>query len=151
MAFADEQKRRGDEAYRRRDWYAADSAYSQALKLNPQEELLPKLYSNRSAVRCQINNFNGAKDDAKKVIELSPEWTKGYERLGTALLKQGNRNEARQMFQKAVEKDAFNDSAQEKLRKLDSPDYNENNYQQQNYQPPPQQNQNQQQQQQQNP
>jgi len=141
MAFADEQKRRGDEAYRRRDWYGADSAYSQALKLNPDEELIPKLHSNRSTVRLQINNLNGAKEDARKVIELKPEWSKGYERLGSALFKENKRSEARVQFQKAVELDAFNESAQEKLRKCDEPQQNYQPPPQQNYQPPPQQDQ----------
>ena len=95
----------------------------------------------RSAVRLQINNLNGAKEDARKVIELKPEWSKGYERLGSALFKENKRSEARMQFQKAVELDAFNESAQEKLRKCDEPQQNYQPPPQQNYQPPPQQDQ----------
>ena len=207
----------GDKEKKRKSSIHWDSAYSQALKLNPDEELIPKLHSNRyrctkhcaltwlfsryishqiyckdfwrgvqvfgpsktiflitkvthhksrararessrahlkklverinlfqflrSAVRLQINNLNGAKEDARKVIELKPEWSKGYERLGSALFKENKRSEARMQFQKAVELDAFNESAQEKLRKCDEPQQNYQPPPQQNYQPPPQQDQ----------
>ena len=62
MAFAEDQKRRGDSAYKRKDWFAANSAYTQALKLNPPAEILHLIHSNRSATRLQLNDVSGAEE-----------------------------------------------------------------------------------------
>jgi len=117
MAFAEQQKARGDRAYKRRDWKTAEEAYTQALKLNPEDEIVHRLYSNRSAVRIQLRDMAGAEKDARECTRLRPAWPKGWERLGKALT-ETQPNKAIEAFQKALELDPFNDNAQAKLDNL---------------------------------
>lgn len=120
MAFAEDQKRKGDSAYKRKDWFAANSAYTQALKLNPPAEILHLLHSNRSATRLQLNDVNGAEEDARECNKLMPDWSRGWERLGTTLLRKGHKGEAKGAFKKALDCDPFNDNAQSKLREIEN-------------------------------
>jgi len=43
------------------------------------------LYSNRSAAHAHMRRFGKAKDNAAECVELSPDWWKGYVRLGQAV------------------------------------------------------------------
>lgn len=40
------------------------------------------LYSNRSAAHAHMRRFGKAKDNAAECVEISPDWWKGYVRLG---------------------------------------------------------------------
>jgi tetratricopeptide (TPR) repeat protein len=41
-------------------------------------------YSNRSAAYMKSDSISKALKDAEKCVELAPEWSKGYSRLGAA-------------------------------------------------------------------
>jgi stress-induced-phosphoprotein 1 len=60
------------------------------------------LYSNRSAAYASLRNFDAALDDAKKTVELKPDWAKGYSRLGAALFGKGNHDESVGAYEKGL-------------------------------------------------
>jgi len=60
---------------------AASTSAAPAVATPP---LLASLHSNRSAAYAALYEWNKALDDAKKCIELAPNWGKGYFRQGTA-------------------------------------------------------------------
>ncbi len=43
------------------------------------------VFSNRSAVKLVLEDFQGALEDAERVIELKPDWARGYFRKANAL------------------------------------------------------------------
>ncbi|XP_055340971.1 stress-induced-phosphoprotein 1-like [Paramacrobiotus metropolitanus] len=60
----------------------AIAAYSEGLKLDPNNEIL---YSNRSAAFAKKGQYDLALKDGEKAVELKPQWSKGYSRKGAAL------------------------------------------------------------------
>jgi len=56
--------------------------YTKAIEANPNDHTY---YSNRSAAHFSLNNFEQSIDYAKKCIELSPKWVKGYYRAALSL------------------------------------------------------------------
>ena len=56
--------------------------FSQAIELDPQNHVL---YSNRSGAYASKKDWTHALEDAKKVTEIKPDWSKGWGRKGTAL------------------------------------------------------------------
>lgn len=54
-----------------------------ALRLNPNNYTL---FSNRAAAYMGMGKYSNALADAKKVLELKPDWSKGHYRLGAALV-----------------------------------------------------------------
>ncbi|EDR28434.1 small glutamine-rich tetratricopeptide repeat-containing protein, putative [Entamoeba dispar SAW760] len=92
---ADEHKLKGNEYLNAKDYSKAIDEYTKAIQLN-QEAVY---YSNRSAAYCSIDENDLAIEDAKKAIELDPNYAKAYARLGIALTKKHKYAEA----QKAIE------------------------------------------------
>ena len=56
--------------------------FTQAIEIDPNNYIL---YSNRSAAYASKKDYQSALDDANKVIELKPDWTKGWGRKGAAM------------------------------------------------------------------
>lgn len=52
------------------------------------------LFSNRSAAACQLKEYEKALADAQTTVSLNPKWAKGYNRLATALVFLGKKQEA---------------------------------------------------------
>jgi stress-induced-phosphoprotein 1 len=55
--------------------------FSQAIELDPTNHVL---YSNRSGSYASLKQFDKALEDANKVIEIKPDWPKGYTRKAAA-------------------------------------------------------------------
>jgi stress-induced-phosphoprotein 1 len=85
-------KEEGNNYFKERKYDLAIKAYSDALALTDVDSHL--LFSNRSAAYTSMNAFAEAMSDAKKCIELKPEWSKGYFRLGKALYQNEEISEA---------------------------------------------------------
>ena len=84
-------KTRADEAFRAGLHSAAAACYSSLIDVLTQRgEYEPKqlaiLYSNRSACSVALSRPHHALADARRSVELAPEWAKAHSRLGTALL-----------------------------------------------------------------
>ena len=69
--------------------------------------LLP---SNRSAAYASLQKYDEALEDAKKTVELKPEWAKGYSRLGAAYQGLGEYEDAIEAYKKGLENDAQNEA-----------------------------------------
>ena len=74
------------------------------------------LYSNRSAAKASCKRFTEALEDAKKTVELKPDWPKGYSRLGAANVGLGNMGEAITSYEKGLELDPSNEQMSSALK-----------------------------------
>lgn len=68
-----EKVRRSNEACQLGDFSTAVELYSEALRADPQNCIL---YSNRSAARLKLGQYQAALDDAVKARLLNPKWPK---------------------------------------------------------------------------
>lgn len=82
LVAMDELKAKGNAAFSAGRYAEAIEHFGAAIDLAPSNHVL---YSNRSAAKAALRDFEGALGDAKKVTELEPSWAKGYSRLGAAL------------------------------------------------------------------
>lgn len=67
-------KEEGNTYFKERKYELAIKSYTEALAMTDVDTHL--LYSNRSAAYTAMNSYEGAMADAKKCIELKPEWSK---------------------------------------------------------------------------
>ncbi|XP_013422191.1 stress-induced-phosphoprotein 1-like [Lingula anatina] len=79
--------------------------YSQAIEMDKEN---PALYSNRSVAHIKAKEFEKALTDAEKVVELKPDWSKGYSRVGSALSSMSRHQEAKMAFEQALKLDPDN-------------------------------------------
>src|ERR1700722_2423412 len=68
--FASDAIKKGDEAYRRKDWDSAISCFSEAIRLRPENA---ELYSKRATAYRWTGEFGKAIADLTEAIRLSPE------------------------------------------------------------------------------
>ncbi|XP_022768184.1 small glutamine-rich tetratricopeptide repeat-containing protein-like [Durio zibethinus] len=74
-------------------------------------------YCNRAAAYTQIHNYNEAIRDCLKSIEIDPNYSKAYSRLGLAYYAQGSYADAiGKGFKKALQLDPNNESVKENIR-----------------------------------
>ncbi|KAI7901673.1 beta-lactamase-like protein [Cokeromyces recurvatus] len=77
------------------------------------KEYFALIYSNRSACYIKTGEYERAKQDAIKVINLTHLWSKGYFRYGEALLNLSFYDEAIEAFKKAIHKEQDMKNAKE--------------------------------------
>ncbi|KAH9756989.1 TPR REGION domain-containing protein [Citrus sinensis] len=74
-------------------------------------------YSNRAAAYTQIHQYAEAVRDCLKSIDIDPNYSKAYSRLGLAYYAQGNYNDAIEKgFKKALQLDPNNEAVKENIR-----------------------------------
>ncbi|KAL6492882.1 hypothetical protein OROGR_032641 [Orobanche gracilis] len=74
-------------------------------------------HCNRAAAYTQINQYTEAVQDCLKSIEINPNYSKAYSRLGFAYYAQGKyRDAVDKGFMKALQLDPSNDSVKENIR-----------------------------------
>ncbi|XP_058091318.1 uncharacterized protein LOC131237516 isoform X1 [Magnolia sinica] len=74
-------------------------------------------YCNRAAAYTQVHKYSEAIADCNKSIEIDPNYSKAYSRLGLAYYAQGNYNDAiHKGFLKALQLDPNSTSIQENIR-----------------------------------
>ncbi|KAJ0105957.1 hypothetical protein Patl1_18563 [Pistacia atlantica] len=111
--MAEEAKAKGNAAFSAGDYDAAVRHFSDAIALAPSNHVL---YSNRSAAYASLNNFAEALADAKKTVELKPDWPKGYSRLGAAYVGSHNYGDAISAYKKGLEIDPHNEALKSGLK-----------------------------------
>ncbi|XP_031247860.1 hsp70-Hsp90 organizing protein 3-like [Pistacia vera] len=111
--MAEEAKAKGNAAFSAGDYEAAVRHFSDAIALAPSNHVL---YSNRSAAYASLNNFAEALADAKKTVELKPDWPKGYSRLGAAYVGSHNYGDAISAYKKGLEIDPHNEALKSGLK-----------------------------------
>lgn len=100
--MADELKAKGNAAFSAGNFAEAIQFFSQAIDVDGKNHVL---YSNRSAAKASLKDYTGALEDAKKCVELSPAWAKGYSRLGAAHHGLEQWDEAISAYEKGLELD----------------------------------------------
>ena len=66
--------------------------FSQAIELDSTNHVL---YSNRSGAYASKKDFGHALEDANKVVEIKPDWAKGWGRKGAALHGEGDLSQSK--------------------------------------------------------
>ncbi|KAM5572804.1 hypothetical protein ABKV19_012721 [Rosa sericea] len=115
--MADEAKAKGNAAYSAGDYTAAITHFTEAINLAPTNHVL---YSNRSASYANLHKYSDALADAKKTVELKPDWVKGYSRLGSAHHGLGHFDDAVSAYKKGLEIDPNNAALKEGLAESQS-------------------------------
>jgi small glutamine-rich tetratricopeptide repeat-containing protein alpha len=78
----------------------AVNLYGQAIEL---DGLNAVYYANRAAANSQLGNHESAIKDSRKAIEINPNYSKAYSRLGHALFSNKEYKEAEKAYEKAAE------------------------------------------------
>lgn len=111
--MADELKAEGNKAFQAKNFKEAIEKFSAAITLDSSNHVL---YSNRSACYASLNQYDTALEDAQKVVELKPDWPKGYSRLGAAHQGLQEFDEAIKAFEKGLTYDSQNAPLQSGLK-----------------------------------
>lgn len=112
MSTVDEIKALGNKAFAEKNYPRAIELYTDAIDMDPTNYTL---YSNRSGSYCASQKYQQAAADARKVIEIKPDWPRGHTRLGAALQGMRDWEGAANAFRKALELDPGNAGAKEDL------------------------------------
>lgn len=75
-------KEAGNKHLQAKQFDEAIQAYSEAIKINPNDHVF---FSNRSAAYLSKGDAENALHDAEQCVKISPQWAKGYSRKGAAL------------------------------------------------------------------
>ena len=98
---SNEWKEKGNALVKEKKYKEALDCYSKGIEHNPNE---PILYSNRSAMYLNLEEFELALKDADKAIELKPDYIKPYLRKGKALEGLNRKKEALAVYELGLEK-----------------------------------------------
>lgn len=112
--FADEQKDKGDNAFKQGKFRDAIVFYTRGLRHTPLNE---KILSNRSAAYIKIEKPQLALEDALKAEEITPDWPKVFFRKGIALTRLKQFDDAIVAFTEGKECDGNNPEWERELRK----------------------------------
>ncbi|XP_010539811.1 PREDICTED: hsp70-Hsp90 organizing protein 3 [Tarenaya hassleriana] len=115
--MADEAKAKGNAAFSSCDFVAAVTHFTEAIGLAPTNHVL---YSNRSAAYASLHKYADALDDAKKTVELKPDWPKGYSRLGAAYIGLNQFSDAIDAYKKGLQIDPNNETLKSGLADAES-------------------------------
>ncbi|KAK8876176.1 Hsp90 cochaperone [Tritrichomonas musculus] len=115
MASVEQLKNQGNQAFSSKEYSKAISFYSDAIELDSNNHTL---FSNRSGAYCALGKYEQAASDARRAIELKPDWIRGYTRLGAALQGQQDWTAAEQTFLKALELDPDNQNVKTDLSQV---------------------------------
>eukprot|EP00429_Kryptoperidinium_foliaceum_P020574 CAMPEP_0176049438 /NCGR_PEP_ID=MMETSP0120_2-20121206/24566_1 /TAXON_ID=160619 /ORGANISM="Kryptoperidinium foliaceum, Strain CCMP 1326" /LENGTH=771 /DNA_ID=CAMNT_0017382865 /DNA_START=101 /DNA_END=2416 /DNA_ORIENTATION=+ len=118
---AQEHKTKGNEAFSAGNWLEAIEAFTQAIREDPSDHVF---FSNRSAANLKLLRTADAVEDAQQCVRLSPEWAKGYSRLGAALWADRQLKEAIEAFDSGLkiepDNEAMKTSREEVQKELDT-------------------------------
>lgn len=107
-------KCQGNKAMQSQQYLEALELYSFAIALSDKNAVF---YCNRAAAYTQISMCSEAIKDCLKSIEIDPNYSKAYSRLGLAYYAQGKYADAIERgFKKALELDPHNESVKENIR-----------------------------------
>eukprot|EP00931_Biecheleriopsis_adriatica_P021375 TRINITY_DN1398_c0_g1_i1.p1 TRINITY_DN1398_c0_g1~~TRINITY_DN1398_c0_g1_i1.p1 ORF type:complete len:813 (-),score=203.93 TRINITY_DN1398_c0_g1_i1:152-2554(-) len=112
---AAERKAAGNACFAKADWAGAIAEFTEAIKLDPTDHVF---FSNRSAAYLNLGQSKEAVEDAKKCVQLSPKWAKGYSRLGAALWKDGKLGDAKTAYTDGLKLEPANDVLKTGLREV---------------------------------
>ena len=112
---AQEAKQRGNDFFREKKFPEAIKEYEEAVKRAPNDAAIR---NNLSAALTKIMDFNGAKTQVEKALELDPLYTKAWGRKGDIEMAFKEYHKAMESYKKGLEIDANNAACKEGLRKV---------------------------------
>eukprot|EP01129_Flabellula_baltica_P012597 TRINITY_DN5704_c0_g1_i1.p1 TRINITY_DN5704_c0_g1~~TRINITY_DN5704_c0_g1_i1.p1 ORF type:complete len:586 (+),score=169.19 TRINITY_DN5704_c0_g1_i1:23-1759(+) len=99
QAKAVEYKNLGNAQLQQQNYEGAIEQYTLGIECDPTNHIL---FSNRSAAYHNLGKYQEALEDANKVIEINPQFWKGYSRKGLALLSLDQPYEAMEAYQEGL-------------------------------------------------
>jgi len=112
---AQEAKQRGNDFFREKKFPEAIKEYEEAVKRAPNDAAIR---NNLSAALTKIMDFNGAKTQVEKALELDPAYTKAWARKGDIEMAFKEYHKAMDSYKKGLEIDPQNAACKEGLRKV---------------------------------
>lgn len=106
---AEQLKAQGNQALGAKNFDQAVDFYTQALAIRPGHAIY---LCNRAAALSYLDRHAEAVTDAEAALEKDPSYVKGYSRLGFALFKLGQYQEAVDVYERGLEQDQGNASLQ---------------------------------------
>ena len=105
METAKDWKDKGNALVKEKKYKEALDCYTKAIEIDPND---PILYSNRSAMHLNLQEFDQSLADAEKAISLKSDYAKAYLRKGKALEGLNKIEEALDTYKLGLEKDKTN-------------------------------------------
>merc|ERR1712176_771586 len=112
---AQEAKQRGNVFFREKKFPEAIKEYEEAVKRAPNDAAIR---NNLCAALTKIMDFNGAKTQVEKALELDPAYTKAWARKGDIEMAFKEYHKAMESYQKGLEIDSQNVACKDGLRKV---------------------------------
>jgi len=112
---AEEAKQKGNDFFRNKEWAQAVAQYEEAVKRSPQNA---PIRNNLSAALCKIMDFNGAKREVEKALELDPKYVKAWARKGDIEVVMKEFHKATDSYKAGLVIDSDNVACKEGLRKV---------------------------------
>mmetsp|Transcript_35882 Transcript_35882/g.78576 ORF Transcript_35882/g.78576 Transcript_35882/m.78576 type:complete len:462 (+) Transcript_35882:85-1470(+) len=106
-AEAEEYKKKGNDAFKERNWDEAIKQYNKAIALDPNNAAY---YSNRAGAWSSKGKHESALADANKCLAQDRNFVKGYARKGKALFDMSKWDEAEEAYKDGIAVDVANDS-----------------------------------------
>lgn len=98
--MSDQAKTEGNELFKKKDYKGAIEKYTLSITLDPNNYLS---YSNRSACLYFLEQYEESLNDAKKCVEINPQFAKGYLRCANNYSKMNDHEKASQSYSKYLE------------------------------------------------
>jgi len=124
MTQANQLKDQGNKALQAENFDEAISLYSQAINLDSSNHVF---FSNRCAAYMKKGDYDKALTDAKKTVEIKPDWGKGYSRLGAALCYLNKYDDAVEAYKKGLTYDPENAQLKSGIEEADAKLRTQNN------------------------
>ena len=107
----------GNNYFKEKNYQDAIKYYSKAIELDSNDKLS---YSNRSVSYLNIGEYKNALNDGMNIIKIDNKWAKGWNRLGNALEKLDDIENAKESYKKAIELEPDNLNYSNNLKRLDN-------------------------------
>lgn len=112
---AEEAKQNGNDFFREKNWAKAVENYEEAAKRAPKNA---PIRNNLSAALCKIMDFNGAKRECEKALDIDPKYVKAWARKGDIEIVMKEFHKAKDSYNKGLSLDPSNTTCKEGLRKV---------------------------------
>jgi stress-induced-phosphoprotein 1 len=112
---AEEAKQKGNDFFRAQEWPKAVEMYEEAVKRAPKNAAMR---NNLSAALCKIMDFNGAKREVEKALELDPKYVKAWVRKGDIEFVMKEFHKALDSYKRGLELEPENASCKQGLAKV---------------------------------
>ena len=114
-AKAEEEKQKGNDHFRNKNWGEAIKCYEEAVKRDPKSA---PIRNNLAAALCKVMDFNGAKTAVDVALELDPKYVKAYARKGDIHKLMKENHKALEAYRAGLAVEADNKACMEGVRTI---------------------------------